>query len=111
MDPFVAITGGVVVAMVIAVVLLGLFYPGSGAAQVGWRTAREHADAEAASDAEDLEQMLEAANARRRARGDAELTVEGLMGGGPAAHDRFSEGDVEAALKRFRAEWAARRDD
>lgn len=70
---------GVVAVIVIAIVALGIFYPGTGAAQVGWRTPREHADAEAAREDEDLQQMLEAANARRRARGEPELTVDALI--------------------------------
>lgn len=107
MDPFVVIIGGLVVVILAAVILLGVFYPGSGAAQVGWRTPREHADAEAARDHEDLEQMLEAANSRRRARGEAELTVASLMG----EPEEPAEDDVEAALERFRAERASRRDD
>lgn len=74
-----AIMGGIVAVIVIAIVALGLFYPGTGAAQVGWRTPRQHADEEAARDREDLAQMLEAANERRRARGEPELTVEGLV--------------------------------
>lgn len=79
MDPFTAIILGIVVLLVGSLVLLGLFYPGSGAEQLGWRTPRAQADQEAARDTEDLAQMLEAANARRRARGEPELTVEGLM--------------------------------
>lgn len=78
-DPFVAIMTGIVVVIVITIIGLGLFYPGSGAAQVGWRTPREHADEEARRDDEDLRQMLEAANERRRARGERELTVDGLI--------------------------------
>ncbi|MDO8187537.1 hypothetical protein Q5424_10820 [Conexibacter sp. JD483] len=107
MDPFVAIILGIVAFGLIAVVAIGLFAPGSGAAQVGWRTPREHADAEAARDSEDLEQMLEATNSRRRARGEAELTVASLMG----EPEEPDEDDVEAALERFRAERASRRGD
>jgi len=109
MDPFAAIILGIVAFVLIAVVALGIFYPGSGAAQVGWRTPREHADAEAALDSEDLEQMLEAANSRRRARGERELTVEGLTG--ELDEPSGGEEDVEAALARFRAERASRRGD
>lgn len=80
------LTIGVVVF--VGIVALGVWYPGSGAAQLGWRTARSHAEQEAQGDAEDLAQMLEAANARRRARGERELTVDGLIDeerrGGPA---------------------------
>lgn len=109
MDPFAATILAIVAFVLIVVVALGIFYPGSGAAQVGWRTPRQHAEAEAALDSEDLEQMLEAANSRRRARGERELTVEGLL----RPHDEPASGadDVEAALARFRAERASRRGD
>ncbi|HEY4279030.1 MAG TPA: hypothetical protein VGM91_12450 [Conexibacter sp.] len=79
MDPFAVIMIVVVGLVVVALIALGLWYPGSGAEQVGWRTARAHAEAEAAAENEDLTQMLEAANARRRSRGEQELTVEQLL--------------------------------
>ena len=69
---------GGVLLLLGAVVLLGIFYPGSGAEQLGWKTPRAHEDAERSLDQEDLAQMLEAANRRRRARGERELTIEGL---------------------------------
>jgi hypothetical protein len=81
MDPFAVAILAIVGLLVGGIVLLGLLYPGSGASQLGWRSPREQADAEAARDGEDLAQMLEAANARRRARGQPELTVEGLEQG------------------------------
>lgn len=98
MDLFAAIMFGLVAAIVVALVALGLWYPGSGAAQVGWRTPREHSERESARDAEDLEQMLEAANARRRARGEQELTVDGLV-----------QEETEAALEADRRARAAQR--
>lgn len=78
MDLFAAVMLGILVAIVVVVLALGLWYPGSGAEQVGWRTPRAHAEEEAVRDSEDLAQMLEAANERRRARGEPELTAEGL---------------------------------
>lgn len=79
MDPFVAIISGILLVVVLGVLALGVWYPGSGAEQVGWKTPRSIAEREAARDDEDLEQMLEAANVRRRARGEPELTVERLL--------------------------------
>lgn len=79
MDPFAAIMFGIVLVVVLVIVALGIWYPGSGAEQVGWRTPRWHAEQEAARDDEDLRQMLEAANARRRARGEPELTLDALV--------------------------------
>jgi hypothetical protein len=78
MDLYAAIILGGVALLIAALVLIGLRYPGSGAEQVGWSSPRARAEAEAAGDAEDLAQMLEAANARRRARGERELTVSDL---------------------------------
>jgi len=55
--------------------LLGKYYPGSGLEQVGLRSAREIAETREELEAQDLDQMLAAHNARRRARGEKELTV------------------------------------
>lgn len=66
------ILGGTV-GLFIALVLLGLFYPGTGADQLNWRPTRT-AEQEAQDEMDDLDQMLEAANRRRRARGQEELT-------------------------------------
>ncbi|HMJ04225.1 MAG TPA: hypothetical protein VK506_14885 [Conexibacter sp.] len=80
MDAFLAIVLGSIALALLAFVLLGIFStPGTGAEQLGWRTTHQRDDAEAMRDAEDLEQMLEATNARRRARGEPELTVDGLL--------------------------------
>ncbi len=69
---------GFLLAMVIALVLIGHFYPGSGMEQLGMRSAREITEQREELEAEDLEQMLAAHNARRRRRGEAEVTVEDL---------------------------------
>lgn len=80
MDAFLAIVLGSIALALLAFVLLGIFTtPGSGSEQLGWKTTHEHDRTHAAREAEDLEQMLEAANARRRARGEDELTLDGLL--------------------------------
>ncbi len=76
-DPFVVIMTGLIGAFLIFVILLGLYYPGSGAAQLDWRPTRS-AEVEVQNEIDDLDQMLEAANERRRRRGATELTEEGL---------------------------------
>jgi hypothetical protein len=58
--------------------LLGKYYPGSGLEQLGLRSAREISESREALEAEDLDQMLRAHNARRRARGEQEMTVADL---------------------------------
>ena len=69
MDPFAAIIFGGIAVIVVSVWLVGRFYPGSGLEEVGLRSAREIHETREALEAEDLDQMVAARNARRRARG------------------------------------------
>ena len=57
---------------------LGRWYPGSGAEQVDWRPTRSP-ELEAELELDDVDQMLEAQNARRRASGRPELTEEDIQ--------------------------------
>jgi hypothetical protein len=77
-DPFAAVILGGIAVVVLSVWLLGKYYPGSGLEQIGMRTAREITERREELEAEDLQQMLAAHNARRRARGEAELSVTDL---------------------------------
>jgi hypothetical protein len=52
---------------------LGKWYPGSGAEQVDWRPTRSP-EVEAELELDDVDQMLEAQNERRRASGRPERT-------------------------------------
>jgi len=76
-DPFAAIMLGGVVLLLVALLLLGRFYPGSGAQQLDWRPTRSP-ELEVQNEIDDMDQMREAVNRRRRARGEAELTEEHL---------------------------------
>jgi hypothetical protein len=62
---------------VLAILLLGRFYPGSGAEQLDWRPTRSP-ELEAANEIDDVDQMREAVNRRRRRRGEPELTEDEL---------------------------------
>lgn len=93
-DPFTVVVVGGLVALGVVFWLLGRYYPGSGLEQIGQRSARELAERREALEAEDLDQMLAAHNARRRARGEAEVTAE----------------EVEARLLRERSEQVPRPD-
>ena len=75
-DPFTLVVVGGLAAVVLALWLLGRYYPGSGLEQLGLRSARELAEQREALEAEDLDQMLSAHNARKRARGEPEVTAE-----------------------------------
>jgi hypothetical protein len=56
---------------------LGRWYPGSGAEQVDWRPTRSP-EVEAELEVDDVDQMLEAQNARRRASGRPERTEDDI---------------------------------
>ncbi len=74
MDPFAVVILAALVGLVLFVLLLGRYYPGSGLEQLGMRSARQIVETREALEAEDLQQMLAAANARRRAKGRPEVT-------------------------------------
>ena len=74
---FALVMVGIFVLMVVFVILLGIFYPGSGAEQLQWRPTRS-SEEEAANEVDDVAQMLEATNERRRRRGEPDLTEEGI---------------------------------
>ena len=94
MDPFALIMLAIVGGLLAALVLLGLFHPRSGAQTLDWKPTRS-AEMEIQNEIDDLDQMLEAANARRRKRGAPELTEEG----------------VRASIGREHAAVAKRRED
>ena len=74
---FVWVMVGIFGLLFLIVILLGLFYPGSGAEQLDWKPTRSP-EVEAQNEVDDIAQMLEATNARRRKRGEPELTEEGM---------------------------------
>jgi hypothetical protein len=76
-DPFAAIMLGGVALLLVVLLLLGRFYPGSGAQQLDWHPTRSP-ELEVQNEIDDIEQMREAVNRRRRARGEAELTEDDL---------------------------------
>jgi len=77
-DPFAVVIFSGIAVVVVSVWLLGRYYPGSGLEQVGLKSAREISETREALEAEDLEQMLAAHNARRRARGEPEVSTADL---------------------------------
>lgn len=77
MDPFAVIILGGLGGLVVACLLIGKYYPGNGSDVLDWKPTRSP-EVEAQNEIDDLEQMLEAANRRRRARGAAELTEDSM---------------------------------
>ena len=77
MDRFALIMLAIVGGLFVTFLLLGRFYPGSGAKQLDWRPTRS-ADVELQNEIDDEEQIFEAINARRSAREQEELTGEAV---------------------------------
>jgi hypothetical protein len=77
-DPFTLVVVGGLAVLVLVFWLLGKYYPGSGLEQLGLKSARELTERREELEAEDLNQMLRAHNARRRSRGEPEVTAEQL---------------------------------
>ena len=75
MDPFALVLVGGLLVIALFVWLVGKYYPGSGLEQLGLKSAREIMETREGLEAEDLEQMLAAHNARRRARGQPEVSA------------------------------------
>jgi hypothetical protein len=76
-EPLTIVMLAIAALFVLAILLLGRFYPGSGAEQLDWRPTRS-AELEASNELDDVEQMREAINVRRRRRGAPELTDEAV---------------------------------
>ena len=77
MDPFGVLVFGGLGVLLLVVLALGRFYPGSGAEQLDWRPTRSYED-EIRLELEDVDQMVEAQNERRRAKGRPEISEEGV---------------------------------
>src|SRR4051794_12847556 len=94
MDEFGVFVFGALLALFIVFYAIGKWYPGSGAEQVDWRPTRSP-ELEIELELDDVDQMIEAQNARRRASGRPEITEEQVRA------------DVEEG-ERWRKEQAAR---
>jgi len=90
--------------MVLIFLAIGKWYPGSGAEQVDWRPTRSIED-EVQLELDDVDQMLEAQNERRRASGRAELTEDGIR-----AEVQDEERWRKEQSERYEAERSSRED-
>ena len=105
MDAFALIVFGMMAALILFILLLGRYHPRSGNDVLNWKPTRSP-ELEVQNEIDDLDQMLEAANARRRARGDAELTEASVR-------ERVQEDlrDANARRERYLAEEDLEDDD
>jgi hypothetical protein len=89
------------IAVVLIFLAIGKWYPGSGAEQVDWRPTRSYED-EIRLELEDIDQMIEAQNERRRASGRPEITEDDIRAQVDEAErwrkseaERYRQGDEE----------------
>jgi hypothetical protein len=75
MDVFPLIVLGGIGVVVLAMVLVARFYPGSGADLLDWQPSRSY-ETEIELEMQDVDQMIEAQNQYRRKRGEAEITED-----------------------------------
>ena len=96
MDPLALIMTVLIGGLLVWLIFLGLYHPRSGADVLQWRPTRSP-ELEAQNEVDDLEQMLQAANERRRARGEPELTEEVLQA--RVIEDRREQNELRAAYR------------
>jgi hypothetical protein len=75
MDGFTAVVLAFVLIALLFFLALGRYHPKSGAEVLDWKPTRSHED-EVRLELEDVDQMLEAQNERRRRSGRSELTED-----------------------------------
>src|SRR3954467_13366050 len=78
MDEFGVFILGCLIALFIVFYALAKYSPGSGAEQVDWRPTRSP-ELEAELELDDVDQMIEAQNVRRRASGRREISEEDVQ--------------------------------
>jgi hypothetical protein len=78
MDEFSVFVFAMIVVIVLIFLAIGKWYPGSGAEQVDWKPTRSP-ELEIELELDDVDQMIEAQNERRRARGAPEITEEDVQ--------------------------------
>jgi hypothetical protein len=79
-DAFPLIVLGGIGIVVLILVLIGRFYPGTGADILDWRPTRSY-ETEIELELQDVEQMIEAQNRYRRRRGEPEITEDEVREG------------------------------
>jgi len=94
MDEFGIFVFGALIVVVLIFLAIGKFYPGSGAEQVDWKPTRSIED-EVQLELDDVDQMIEAQNERRRASGRKEISESGIRAE-VAAEERWRKEQAES---------------
>lgn len=96
MDPFTLVVVGALIALVLGFIAIGRWHPKSGADVLDWRPTRSE-EQEIELELDDVDQMLEAQNERRRRSGRPEITEEGFR-----AQVDAGEREREERAQRYR---------
>lgn len=96
MDGFALVIFAGLAALFLVLLALGKWYPGSGAEQLDWKPTRS-LETEVELELDDIDQMLEAQNERRRARGQAERTEDEVR-----AEVAAEEREMKARAERYK---------
>jgi hypothetical protein len=83
--------------LIVMLLAVGRLYPGSGAEQLDWKPTRSYED-EVRLELEDIDQMLELQNERRRRHGRPELTEDDVR-----LEVESEERERRARSERYRA--------
>ena len=98
MDEFtIAVVGGLA-AIALVFLAIGKWWPGTGADVLDWKPARSYED-EIELELEDVDQMIEAQNERRRRTGRPEITEDEVR----AEVDR-EQREVKARAEQYRTD-------
>ena len=95
MDPFSLIVAGGLGGLIIALLLIGVYHPRSGADVLQWRPTRSP-ETEAQNELDDISQMIDAQNELRRKRGAPERTEEDVE-----AQVRADKAYIDDYARRF----------
>src|SRR3954453_22355910 len=96
MDGFALLAVGGLLFLIVVLLALGKWYPGSGAEQLDWKPTRS-VETEIELELDDIDQMLEAQNERRRRRGQAERTEDDVR-----AEVAAQERELKARPEQYR---------
>ena len=88
MDGFAAVTIGGLLFLFLVFVAIGKWYPGSGAEQLDWKPTRS-IETEIELEQDDVQQMIEAQNERRRRTGRPERSEDDVRAQVAAEQDEM----------------------
>ena len=94
MDGFALVAVGGLLFLFLVFLAIGKWYPGSGAEQLDWKPTRS-VETEVELELDDIDQMLEAQNERRRRRGEPDRTEDDVRADVAASEREIQDRSAE----------------